>query len=45
MNSKSIAAIVMTTVLATGYGIVQAIGQGSYASDGIQIGSDHSVVF
>ena len=43
MNSKSIAAIVMTTVLATGYGIVQAIGQGSYASDGIQIGSDHSV--
>ena len=27
MNSKSIAAIVMTTVLATGYGIVQAIGQ------------------
>ena len=43
MNSKSIAAIVMTTVLATGYGIVQAIGQGSYASDGIQIGSGHSV--
>ena len=43
MNSKSIAAIVMTTVLATGYGIVQAIGQGSYASDGILIGSDHSV--
>lgn len=43
MNSKSIAAIVMTTVLTTGYGIVQAIGQGSYASDGIQIGSDHSV--
>lgn len=43
MNNKSIAAIVMTTVLATGYGIVQAIGQGSYASDGIQIGSDHSV--
>ena len=43
MNSKSIAAIVMTTVLATGYGIVQAIGQGSYASDGLQVGSDHSV--
>lgn len=43
MNSKSIAAIVMTTVLATGYGTVQAIGQGSYASDGVRIGSDHSV--
>lgn len=43
MNSKSIAAIVMTTVLATGHGIVQAIGQGSYTSDGIQIDSDHSV--
>ena len=43
MNSKSIAAIVMTTVLTTGYGIVQAIGQGSYASDGVRIGSDHSV--
>ena len=43
MNSKSIAAIVMTTVLTTGYGTVQAIGQGSYASDGVRIGSDHSV--
>ena len=43
MNNKLIAAIVMTTVFATGYGIVQAIGQGSYASDGVQIDSDHSV--
>ena len=43
MNNKLIAAIVMTTVFATGYGTVHAEGQGSYASDGIQIGSDHSV--
>lgn len=43
MNNKSIAAIVMTTVLATGYGTVQAVGQGSYASDGIQLGSEYSV--
>lgn len=43
MNNKSIAAIVMTTVFATGYGTVQAIGQGSYASDGIQLGSEYSI--
>lgn len=43
MNSKSIAAIAMTAVLATGYGIVQAVGQGSYASYGIQLGSEYSV--
>ena len=43
MNSKSIAAIVMTAVLATGYGTVQAVGQESYASDGIQLGSEYSV--
>lgn len=43
MNSKSIAAIVMTTVLTTAYGTVHAVGQSSYGSDGVQIGSDHSV--
>lgn len=43
MNNKSIAAIVMTAVLATGYGTVQAVGQESYASDGIQLGSEYSV--
>ena len=43
MNSKSIAAIVMSAVLATGYGTVHAIGQGSYASYGIQLGSEYSV--
>ena len=43
MNSKSIAAIAMTAVLAIEYGIVQAVGQGSYASYGIQLGSEYSV--
>ena len=43
MNNKSIVAIVMTAVLATGYGTVQAVGQDSYASDGIQLGSEYSV--
>ena len=43
MNSKLIAAIVMITVLATGYGIVQAVGQGSYASEGLQVATEYSV--
>ena len=43
MNSKSIAAIAMTAVLAIEYGTVQAVGQGSYASYGIQLGSEYSV--
>ena len=43
MNSKSIAAIVMTTVLATGYGTVQAVGQGSYVSQGLQVATEYSV--
>lgn len=44
MNSKSIAAIVMTSVFATGYGAVHAEGQRSYASEGSQqVGSEYSV--
>lgn len=43
MNSKSIAVIVMTTVLATGYGTVQAVGQGSYVSQGLQVATEYSV--
>ena len=43
MNSKLIAAIVMTTVLATGYGTIHAVGQGSYGSDGTSITGEHSV--
>ena len=43
MNSKSIAAIAMTAVLAIEYGTVQAVGQGSYASDGLQVATEYSV--
>lgn len=43
MNNKLITAIVMTSVFATGYGTVHAEGQGSYASEGSQVGSEYSV--
>ena len=43
MNNKLIAAIVMTSVFATGYGTVHAEGQGSYASEGYRVASEYSV--